>query len=261
MTCPKGHMRRSNRERRQAERNTDRRNADSPASPTMHLHRALFDPTPSVRRMSTAWIHALHRRRDREVGLDLCWALGQREDWPAAFSIPNDCYVNVVHEAHGYRLTLRGVAVLLDNCKRWWMSLLLCVDGVPTAVLRRYGRHAETEQENLVPVARRIEWRRACSIWPGTNIVRIGRRRRYATEWVALNGNTAPLLEIAPGLAWPRFDQRWRAVETPVYVPRGASVDAVLGELAADQWAGWAPAQAIAAYQLGLTRWGYEAWF
>lgn len=251
-------MKRPNRDRRQAERNTDRRNADSPPSHFMHLHRALLDPNPCVRRMSSAWIRALHRQRDRAIGLDLCWALGQREDWPAAFAIPNDCYVDVVHDAHGYRLTMRGVAVLLDNCKRWWISLLLCVDGVPTAVLRRCGRHAETEQENLVPRAREVEWRRACSIWPAV----VGwRRRRYHSEWIALNGNTAPLVDIEPRLAWPRFDQRGREVETSVYVPRGASVDAVLGELVVESWAGWAPAQAIAAFQLGLTRWGCEAWF
>lgn len=250
-------MKRPNRGRRQREAESARRSRSSDNGHFMHLHRALFDPSPCVRRRSTAWIRALDRRRDRAVGLDLCWAIGQREDWPAPTNIPTDCYVDVVHDAHGYRLTMRGVAVLLDNCKRWWMSLLLCVDGVPTAVLRRCGRHAETEQENLVPHAREVEWRRACSIWP--EVVRSP--KRYASEWVALNGNTAPLVEIEPRLAWPRFDQRGREVQTPVYVPRGASVDVVLGELVVEPWAGWAPAQAIAAFQLRLTRWGCEAWF
>lgn len=249
---------RPNRDSRVASANYVRRCIDRDNGPFMYLHRALRDPSPEERRKSTAWIRALHRRRDLEVGQDLCFALRDMEDWPA---IPRDtpaaCYVDAVHEAHGYRLNLMGVAVLLDDIKRWWMSLRLYVDGVLTAVLRRFGRHAETEQENLVPRAREVEWRRACSIWPGV----VRERRRLASEWIALNGNTAPLLDIDPRLAYPRLDRRGREIPTPIYIPQGGSVDGVLDELAASPWAGWAPAQAVAAYQLGLTRWGYGVWF
>lgn len=234
-----------------------RRADDRDGGHFMLLHRALSDPSHETRLWASRKIRALRRRRDDEVAFELCYALTDREDWSAPTSIPNDCWVDVVHDAHGYRLTLRGIAVLLDDCKRWWMSLLLCVDGVPTAVLRRYGRHAETEQENLVPRAREVEWRRAVSMWPQV----IRERRRYGTEWIALNGNTAPLLEIEPRLVWPRLDDRGREIPTPVYVPRGGHADDALAELVVAPWAGWAPAQAIAARQLGLTRWGYSAWF
>ena len=121
-------MKRPNRDRRQAERNTDRRNADSPPSHFMHLHRALFDPNPCVRRMSSAWIRALHRQRDRAIGLDLCWALGQREDWPAAFAIPA-----VSVEADGSRQDklARGVETLSGRQLR----LLNEIPGVAAALI------------------------------------------------------------------------------------------------------------------------------
>lgn len=207
------------------------------------LDRALAGDREAQRRIR----ELRHRVRDRELGEELCCALKDRAPLVVGH-VPAACWAEAVvlegdpeqligvSAPFPYRLHLRGVAVCMDACRRWWISLLLTVDGVPTAVLRRGGREGHDYEQTLVPRCRAREWRRALAMQP-------------PPTWLALHpGPLASLYSLAG--SEPAQD---------VYIRPGASVGETLRGLAWEPWEGWAPGNAIALHQLDLTRWAHPA--
>lgn len=133
----------------------------------------------------------------------------------------------------------RGIAVLLDANRRWWVSGILCVDGTPTAVIQRFGREGCDSGRNLLLPKREREWRRFQSM---------------KLDWEVLRGDSR-----LPAVLFGSRDEA--PLEDNLYVPKGCDpISEAFKAAQRECWEGWTAAQAVAAHTLGLTRYGMGLW-
>lgn len=214
-------------------------------SATGLLHRAIGHD-----RGALATIRTLKKGRDDELAGDLCMALVEHPPLDAfpLLHYPRHCWVDLLYRAGGHELRVRGTAVLLDRFRRWFMVVCVSVNGLPVAVLRRFGRDGETEQETVLVEQREREWRQLVRLWPDPPT-----RGSRTDGWIDQRGASV-LWDLRPDTAplVPHHGPRCKAGDVRLSLG--------LWELLWAPWAGWCAHRATLAEALGLTRWG-ALWF
>jgi len=189
-------------------------------------------------RVAIREILGLRRQKDMDLGYELC-DLFRRMEWQLPTHIPWSCRVEGRLSAFGCVAEIRGIGVMLDEIKRWWLQAVLIVDGTPTAIIRRFGRYGTNPCENVVPTARLREWRRV--------------RSMRGVEFDFAPKGTGSTIDF--------FHDDYDLEQKTLYCPPGIPVNKVLTDVLWGSWEDWTPGEVVAAHTLRLTRWGYGSWF